>query len=134
MINCGVRLLFVADNSNALLGLVTYNDIYGEKPVRYLQASGGKREEISAQDIMTPLANLEALEIADILKASIGDLIETMKLSGRQHILVVENQADGSQALSGLISSTLIEKRLEIKIELSPRANTFADLERALTE
>ena len=48
MINCGVRLLFVADNNDALLGLVTYNDIYGEKPVRYLQENGGKRDEISA--------------------------------------------------------------------------------------
>ncbi|MFV2031111.1 MAG: hypothetical protein ACC663_01335 [Gammaproteobacteria bacterium] len=134
MIACGVRLLFVAGKNDALLGLVTYNDIYGEKPVRYLQENGGKREDISAQDIMTPLRRLEALDIADILKARVGDIIKTMKLSGRQHILVVENQADGSQAVSGLFSSTQIEKRLGIKIELSPRANTFADLERALTD
>ena len=132
MIDCGVRLLFVADNHNALHGLVTYNDIYGEKPVRYLQENGGKREEISAQNIMTPLVQLKAIEITDILKARIGDIVETMKSTGRQHILVIESRDDGSQALSGLFSSTQIEKRLGIKIELSPRANTFADLERAL--
>lgn len=134
MIACGVRLLFVADKNDALLGLVTYNDIFGEKPVRYLQENGGKREEISAKDIMTPLARLEALETADILQARIGDIVETMKSSGRQHILVVKDQADGSQVISGLFSSTQIENRLDIKIELSPRANTFADLERALNE
>lgn len=134
MIACGVRLLFVADNDGALLGLVTYTDIFGEKPVRYLQENGGKREEISVQDIMTPLARLEALDIADILKARIGDIVETMKYSGRQHILVVKDKADGSQAIAGLFSSTQIENRLAIKIELSPRANTFADLERALNE
>ncbi len=133
MIDCGVRLLFVADSYDALLGLVTYNDIFGEKPVRYLQENGGKREEINAQDIMTHLEHLEALEIDEVLKARIGDIVETMRLSGRQHILVVERQSDGPQALSGLFSSTEIEKRLNIKIELSPRANTFADLERALT-
>jgi predicted transcriptional regulator len=134
MIACGVRLLFVADNNGALLGLVTYNDIFGEKPVRYLQENGGKHEEISAQDIMTPLARLEAVELDDILKARIGDIVETMQSSGRQHILVMKDQADGSQAISGLFSSTQIENRLNIKIELSPRANTFADLERALNE
>ena len=133
MINCGVRLLFVIDNNDALLGLVTYNDIYGEKPVRYLQENGGKRDEISALDIMTPLASLEALEITDVLKARIGDVVETMKTTGRQHILVVESHTDGVQTLSGLFSSTQIENRLNMKIELSPRANTFADLERALT-
>ncbi len=133
MIDCGVRLLFVADNNDALLGLVTYNDIYGEKPVRYLQENGGKRDDISALDIMTPLASLEALEITDVLKARIGDIVETMQSTGRQHILVVEGQTDGTQSLSGLFSSTQIENRLGIKVELSPRANTFADLERALT-
>ena len=133
MIDCGVRLLFVADSFDVLLGLVTYNDIFGEKPVRYLQENGGKREEINAQDIMTHLEHLEALEIDKVLKARIGDIVETMKLSGRQHILVVERQSDEPQTLSGLFSSTEIEKRLNMKIELSPRANTFADLERALT-
>lgn len=134
MIACGVRLLFVTDNNDALLGLVTYNDIFGEKPVRYLQENGGKREDISVQDIMTPLVRLEALDIANILKARIGDIVETMGFNGRQHILVVGDQSDGTQAISGLFSSTQIEKRLGIKIELSPRANTFADLERALNE
>jgi hypothetical protein len=32
-----------------------------------------------------------------------------------------------------LFSSTHIEKLLDIEIELSPRAQTFADLERALS-
>lgn len=134
MIACGVRLLFVADSSNALLGLVTYNDINGEKPVRYLRENGGNREEISAHDIMTPLIQLEALEIADIPSARVGDIVETMKSTGRQHILVVENHADGAKTVAGLFSSTHIEKRLELKIELSSRANTFSELERAINE
>jgi len=133
MIACGVRLLFVAEQDEVLLGLVTYNDIFGEKPLQYIRENGGKREEILARDIMTPLNRLEALQLADILTARVGDIVETMKLSGRQHILVCEGQPDGSHAITGLFSSTQIEKRLGIKIEMSPRANTFADLERALT-
>jgi CBS domain containing-hemolysin-like protein len=133
MIACGVRLLFVAEQDEVLLGLVTYNDIFGEKPLQYIRENGGKREEILARDIMTPLSRLEALQLADILTARVGDIVETMKLNGRQHILVCEDQPDGSHAITGLFSSTQIENRLGIKIEMSPRANTFADLERALT-
>ena len=133
MIACGVRLLFVAEQDKVLLGLVTYNDIFGEKPLLYIQEHGGKHEEILARDIMTPLERLEALQLADILTARVGDIVETMKSSGRQHILVCEDQPDGAHAITGLFSSTQIEKRLGIKIELSPRANTFAELERALT-
>lgn len=133
MIACGVRLLFVADHNEVLLGLVTYNDIFGEKPLLYIQNNSGKREEILARDIMTPLSQLEALQLADILRARVGDIVETIKSSGRQHILVCEDQPDGSHVIKGLFSSTQIENRLGIKIEISPRANTFADIERALT-
>ena len=132
MIACSVRLLFVADNNEELLGLVTYNDLYGEKPVRYIQQHGGQRDEITAQDIMTPLNQLEALQRSDISKACVGDILKTLKNSGRQHLLVVEEQGHSEQAITGLFSSTQMEKRLGIKIDISPRANTFADLERAL--
>lgn len=132
MIACGVRLLFVAEHDEVLLGLVTYNDMFGEKPLLYIKEHGGNREEILARDIMTPLDQLEALQLSDILRARVGDIVETIKSSGRQHILVCEDQPDGSQAITGLFSSTQIENRLRIKIELSPRAHTFADIERAL--
>jgi predicted transcriptional regulator len=133
MIACGVRLLFVAEHDEVLLGLVTYNDIFGEKPLKYIQEHSGKREEIMARDIMTPLDQLEALQLADILRARVGDIVESIRSSGRQHILVCEDQPVGSHAITGIFSSTQIENRLGIKIEMSTRANTFADIERALT-
>lgn len=135
MIACGVRLLFVAENDDVLQGLVTYNDIFGEKPVRYLQEHGGQRDEITTQNIMTPINQLEALQLSDVSKASIGDILNTIQNSGRHHLLVVKDQAhDEAQLITGLFSSTQMEKQLGIKIEISPRAKTFSDLERALNE
>ncbi len=133
MMGCGVRLLFVAEADGVLHGLVTYNDIFGEKPVRYIQEHGGSREDILVQDIMTPLAQLEALQYEDIIKASVGDILETIKDAGRQHMVVIRSMEDGSQVIAGLYSSTHIEKILGMKIELSPRANTFAELKRVLS-
>ena len=133
MIKCGVRLLFVADSDGSLQGLITYTDLYGEKPVRYIRDQGGRRDEILAKDLMTPLIQLESLQQSDVTGARVGDIVETIKTAGRQHMLVNETLEDGSQIITGLISSTHIEKLLGMKIELSARANTFADLERALT-
>jgi CBS domain containing-hemolysin-like protein len=132
MIACGVRLLFVTGSEGVLQGLVTYTDVYGEKPVNYLQEHGGRREEILAQDIMTPLNQLEALQQADVDRACVGDIVETLKAAGRQHMLVCETGEDGLPVITGIFSSTQVEKTLGKKIELSSRANTFADLERAL--
>lgn len=133
MMACGVRLLFVTETDTVLQGLVTYTDLFGEKPVRYIQEHGGSREEILAQDIMTPLAQLEALSKADVLKASVGDIVKTIETAGRQHMLVCHTHENGNQTVIGLFSSTQIEKLTGIKLELSTRAHTFADLERALT-
>ncbi len=133
MIAYGVRLLFVAKADGVLHGLVTFTDLFGEKPVQYIQQHGGSREEILAQDIMTPLAQLEALQQKNVLRAKVGDIVETIKAAGRQHMLVSHTYADDRQVVTGLFSSTHIEKLLGIEIELSPRAQTFADLERALS-
>ncbi len=132
MIACGVRLLFVSEADGPLQGLVTYTDLFGEKPVRYIQEHGGTRDEILAQDIMTPMAQLETLQKKAVLKASVGDIVETIKAAGRQHMLVSEIHEDGNQVITGLFSSTQIEKLVGMEIELSTRAHTFADLERAL--
>ena len=134
MIACGVRLLFVADGEGILQGLVTYTDIFGEKPVRYIQEHGGTRGEILVQDIMTPLAKLEALSLDDVRKASVGDIVETIKHAGRQHMLVSLAGDTGSQVICGLFSSTQIEKQLGMKIELSDRAHTFADIHGAVSK
>ena len=133
MIACGVRLLFVTEGDAVLQGLVTYSDLFGDKPVRYIQAHGGTRNEILAQDIMTPLAQLEALHRSDVAKSRVGDIVETIKAAGRQHMLVSDDLGEnGDQTITGLFSSTHIEKLPGVKIELSTRAQTFSKLERAL--
>ena len=133
MIACGVRLLFVTDDNEIFQGLVTYTDIFGEKSVQYVQEHGGLRDEITAMDIMTPLNQLQALLISDIMNARVGDILTTIKNNSRQHLLVVMNQADDTQVIAGMFSSTQMEKQLEMKIDVSHRANTFADLGRALS-
>jgi len=133
MIACGVRLLFVTDTDEKLHGLVTHSDLFGDKPVRYLKEHGGNRGDILAQDIMTALLHLETLDIQDVLKARVGDIVETIKAAGRQHTLVCATGASGQQTIVGLFSSTHVEKLLGVKIEFSARAQNFAELERALT-
>ena len=133
MIACGVRLLFVVETPGLLQGLVTYTDLFGEKPVCYMQEHGGRREEILAQDIMTPLVQLEALQKKDVLRAKVGDIVETLMVAGRQHMLVSDINEKGEQIICGLFSLTNLEQALNTKIELSQRAHTFAELERALT-
>lgn len=127
-----VRLLFVLQTDGALLGLVTLNDIKGERPLNYQRETGVNFHEITAKDIMTPLGRLETLAMRDVAESSVGDIIETLKKTGRQHALVVERTAQGHR-IRGIFSARQIGRQLGIQIHTAGIAYTFAELETALT-
>ena len=133
MIACGVRLLFVMNADEVLVGLITASDLFGESPITHMQKHGGLREDILVQDIMTPREKLKTLQMTDVIRARVGDIIETMKDFGRQHILVVDRQ-DGksNERICGLFSTTQISRQLGIEINLSPRASTFAEFKSSM--
>lgn len=132
MIASGIRLLFVTGRDNEIMGVITATDILGEKPMKYLQEVGGKREDIFVRDIMTAQDKLDVLCMPEVERATVGDIVETMRRVGRQHALVVERAADDRQIVRGMFSTKQISKQLGITIETTEVAQTFAELEAAL--
>lgn len=126
-----VRLLFVVSEPGDLLGLVTLNDIQGGRPLRFQLEAGVSRHEVLVRDIMTPRERLEVMYMKDVAEARVGDIIETLMRTGRQHALVEERTATGN-AIRGIFSATRIGKQLGVQIESSGVAWTFAELEAAL--
>lgn len=112
MIRYGVRMLLVLDNNDQVAGLLTANDVLGEKPMRYLQNMGGTHADIMVRDLMTPQRELEVIKIDDVKSAEVGHIVATLKNSGRQHGLVVAEGADGKQAVCGIFSVTQIARQL----------------------
>ncbi len=129
MIRYGVRLLLVLDDADKVVGLLTATDILGEKPMRFLQNVGGTHADITVRDIMTPQRELEVLKLQDVLGAKVGHVVATLKQAGRQHVMAVEENADGSQVVRGLFSATQIARQLGVKIQTTEVARTFAEIE-----
>ncbi|MGA9855842.1 MAG: CBS domain-containing protein [Gammaproteobacteria bacterium] len=132
MRNGQVRLLFVLSESGDLMGLVTLNDIEGMRPMRFQQEMGVSRNEVLVRDVMTSLDKLEALAMSDVAEACVGDIIETLKRTGRQHAIVVEHTPSGP-AIRGIFSATSIGRQLGVALNTSGIAWTFAELESALS-
>jgi len=134
MVTYGVRLLLVSDGQGNLVGLITATDMMGEKPMQFIAENGGKREDITMQDIMTASEHIDVLDMADVETANVGDIVETIKETRRQHLLVVEPLSDESnEVLRGIFSTSQIARQLGIDINLSDHATTFADFEKALS-
>lgn len=129
MIRYGVRLLLVLDDSDKVVGLVTANDILGDKPIRFLQHMGGTHADILVRDVMTTQRDLEVMMMADVANAKVGQILETLKKAGRQHAMVVEENTDGSQVVCGLFSVTQIARQLGLQVQAGDVAQIFARIE-----
>lgn len=135
MISHAVRLLFVAEADDEIIGVITARDTMGDRPITLLKEHGGKREDLRVRDLMTPHAKMEALRLSDVMRAEVGHILQTLKELGRQHALVVEfNPLSGRDEIRGMFSATAIGRRLGVPIQTFEIAHTFAEIESALAE
>ena len=130
MIRRGVRLLFVLDDDATVCGVITATDLLGEKPMRFMQARGVSHAEILVEDIMTPASMLEAMSILDVAQMRVGHIVATHKAVRRQHLMVAE---DGGRRVRGLFSAAQIARQLGLELQTMEVAQTFADVEAALS-
>jgi len=131
MITSGVRLLFVTNPLNRVIGIVTSKDLSGERVLRLVRDSQTARKDLIVRDIMTPQHQIEVLEMGDVATARVGDIVATLKRMGRQHALVIDRGIEGGQTIRGMLSTTQIGRQLGQSIETADVAGNFADLTRA---
>jgi hypothetical protein len=133
MVSRSVRLLFVVDEDEAIIGVITARDTMGERPIKLLRERGGKHGDLIVEDVMTPQSMLEALPINEVLRAEVGHILATLKQIGRQHALVFEfDPATQRNEIRGMFSATSIGRLLGVPIQTFEIANTFAEIEAAL--
>jgi CBS domain-containing protein len=143
MITRGVRLLLVVDDREAVLGLLTATDILGERGFQVAIERHTKRDDLNVADLMTPAAEVEVLALADVEGARVGHVLETLRRSGRQHALVVEQDVIPARGpldkplrramVRGIFSLSQIARQLGVAVQTSGEvARTFAEIESAL--
>jgi CBS domain protein len=132
MISRSVRALFVVDDNPVLLGILTSTDVVGEKPIQIAQERGIRHDEVTVREIMTSHEVLEAMAFDDVLRARVGDVIATLRVSGRQHALVVERSPVDAQrqTVRGIFSLTQIARQLGLPPQPAHDIRrTFVDIE-----
>ena len=129
MITRGVRLLLVVDDGERVLGVVTATDILGERPMRAATERGMRRDELSVADIMVPAEQVEVIALADVAKARVGHVLETLRRAGRQHALVL----DAERMVRGIFSLSQVARQLGLSVATSGEvARTFSEIEAAI--
>ena len=118
----GVRAMLVV-KAGSVIGLVTSYDIEGKRSVQFAQPPHARRrEDIRVGDVMTKWEDLPTLDWHTLETATIADLLEIFSGVGVMHLLVVETDAQGEEAVRGLISRSRIERQLHGTEPVPPTA------------
>ena len=133
MIYQGVRMLFVVTEMPLVEGLITATDLGGDKQMRVVHERHLHYDELCVADVMTELGALDAIDYAVVQAAAVGNAVATFQRLGRNHLLVVE-PASGRMPgrVRGVISRSQVERQLGRSIDITPIANSFSEIERAL--
>jgi CBS-domain-containing membrane protein len=111
MMNAGVRALLVM-RGEVIVGLITSYDIQGERPARFLNASGFTRhDEIEVGHIMTPWDSVPTIDLPWVASASVGDVLERFQRRGDSHFVIVEYAEQGGAFVRGLFSRTQLQRQ-----------------------
>lgn len=134
MIVCSVKLLFVKGARGEIAGLITANDLAGEKSIKTASGSARRVPELTVDDVMTRASDLEFLDYARVAKAELGHIVSTLKNRGRQHALVTTADEQGNTTIIGLFSSTQIARQMGIAVVDPVKAYTFSQIEAAIAQ
>ena len=133
MIYQGVRMLFVVTEMPLIEGLITATDLGGDKQMRVVHERHLHYDELSVADVMTELGALDAIDYAVVRTAAVGNAVATLQRLGRNHLLVVEAAtAQTPRRVRGVISRSQVERQLGRPVDITPIANSFSEIERAL--
>jgi CBS-domain-containing membrane protein len=133
MIHQGVRTLFVVSKLPCIDGIVASRDLSGEAPLRLMRERNAHREDLRVRDLMRPLADLDAVDLETLARATVGDVSATLARFGHPYLLVLEAAGREHPArIRGLISQAQLERQLGRAIPTVEVATTFDEVRRAL--
>jgi CBS domain-containing protein len=133
MIYQGVRMLFVVTEMPLIEGLITATDLGGDRQMQVVHERGVHYDELCVADVMTGFGSLDAIDYAVVRSAAVGNAVATLQRLGRNHLLVVEAAtAQTPRRVRGVISRSQVERQLGRRVDITPIANSFSEIERAL--
>jgi CBS domain-containing protein len=110
---CHINLLIVLNDEQHVVGVISSEDILGERPVKVTQDHRTPRADIRTSMVMTPYAEVAVFNLADLQHAKVGNLVVTMQALKQHHALVIETDAKTEiTTVCGLYSLSHIGRQL----------------------
>jgi len=136
----GVRMAFVVDAGERIIGMATLADLQGEPAAQVAAARGLPQRELPVLDVMTPVAQWSVIDASRLAWARVGHIVATFRATGQRYLVVTEQAtghdpgAETHTVVRGLFSANRVERATGEVIEVELRSRNFAELAGALAE
>ena len=131
MLRAGVRMAFVSGAHAELIGMVTAEDIQGERPVVRASSQLVAHKDLTVVDVMVPVTQWDTVDLSVVRTTRLGDIAETLHEHGLRYLLVTQ-QKHGKTMLRGMFSARRLEMAMNTTIEPDLHSRSFAELEMVL--
>lgn len=110
----GAHMLLVLNENGHMVGLLSSQALHGERPYKIIQEGREKHSEITVASIMLPMEQVLCLDHAAIKSSKIGHLVETFKRHHRHYAVVIQQDHEGKEGVSGYFSASRISRTLSL--------------------
>lgn len=124
-----VKIKLVVDTSKEVVGVISLDDLSDHNMLLKQMALHLKHDELLVRDLMHPRAEIRAVDFEQFQKATVGDLVSTLKKAHQEYLLVVDKEA---HHIRGIVSAREIARRLRTPVEIEKEL-TFMDIFSAVT-
>ncbi len=115
MLNAHVHLKIVLDQNNKFIGIVSSDDISHQEIMKKV-ANGYYHDDLQVSDFMQSKSSLKAIDFDELQNASVGDVLQTLKVNGQRHCLVMDRI---NHHIRGVVSASDIVRTLKLRVDLS---------------
>ncbi|OHV11859.1 CBS domain-containing protein [Kushneria phosphatilytica] len=128
MKNNGIHMLLVLDDNGRFSGIVSARILFGGRAITLaMQQYGVHREDVTVEMIRTPREELHAIEYDRLQRATLGDLVQTLRSSGDRHVLITDGDCETTDCrIRGVISASDVSHALGINLDHPPEAHSFS--------
>lgn len=112
-----VHLLLVINDDGHFQGIISSEDVWGEKPIKLIQERRVHRDQVLVRAIMVPYTEITAFDFSIIKTAKIGNIVKTLSAHKQHYALAVSPCPDTDvQIIRGIFTASQISKQLHADI------------------